>query len=98
MDLETSGNVPRPGIFGDETRLHRAGIAPRIGVPQNVAARLTLEFRFDDTAGRKLLAAGLRIDATFAPRAQRSLVNSARALPCAICAAIFGGNCASHAR
>ena len=29
---------------------------------------------------------------------QRSLPNSARALPCAICAAIFGGNCASQAR
>ena len=99
MAQEASGNLLCPAIFGDETFLHSVGTAAPIGVPQNVAVRqVTSEFRFDDIAGRKLLAASLRIEATFTPRAQRSLPNSARALPCAICTAIFGGNCASHAR
>jgi hypothetical protein len=99
MAQETSGNLPRPAIFGDETRPHSAGNAAPIDIPQNVAVRqATSEFRFDGIAGRKLLAASLRIGATFTPRAQRSLPNSARALPWAICAAVFGGNCASHAR
>jgi len=96
---ETSGNLLCPAIFGDETRLHSVGTAAPIGVPQNVAVRqITSEFRFDDIAGCELLAASLRIEATFSPRAQRSVPNRAFALPLAICAAIFGGNCASHAR
>jgi hypothetical protein len=95
MAQETSGNLLCSAIFGDETRLHSVGTA----VPQNVAVpKITSEFRFDSIAGRELLAASLRIKATFTPRAQRSPPNSARALPCAICAAIFGGNCASQAR
>jgi hypothetical protein len=70
-----------------------------IGVPQNVAVRqITAEIRFDDIAGCELLVASLRIEATFTPRAQRSLPNNAFALPLAICAAIFGGNCVSQAR
>jgi hypothetical protein len=99
MAQETVGNFLCPAIFGDETRLRSVGTAEPIGVPQNVAVRQTTsEFRFDDIAGCELLAASLRIEATFTPRAQRSLPNSARALPCAICAAIFGDSCASHAR
>jgi hypothetical protein len=95
MAQETSGNLLCSAIFGDELRLHSVGTA----VPQNVAVlKITSEFRFDSIAGRELLAASLRIKATFTPRAQRSPPNSAFALPLAICAAIFGGNCASQAR
>ena len=55
-------------FFGNETHLHSVGTAAPIDVPQNVAVRqVTSEFRFDSIAGRKLLAASLRIGATFTP-------------------------------
>ena len=42
------------------------GTAAPIGVPQNNAVRqITSEIRFDDIAGCELLAASLRIEATF---------------------------------
>jgi hypothetical protein len=70
MAQETAGNLLCPDFVGDETFLHSVGTAAPIGVPQNVAVRqITAEFRFGDIAGRKLLAASLRIEATFTPRA-----------------------------
>src|SRR5258705_7382615 len=66
MAQETFKNLLCSAIFGDETRLHSVGTA----VPQNVAVlKITSEFRFDSIAGRELLAASLRIKATFTPRA-----------------------------
>jgi len=49
---------------------------------------------FDDET--RLHSVGTRPRLT--PRAQRSPPNRAFALPLAICAAIFGGNCASQVR
>src|SRR5437899_8941806 len=97
MSQEISGNSRVLPFSAMKPAFTAWGPPPPIGVPQNVAVRqVSSEFSFDHIAGRELFGCALRVCGLTSPYGAEA--NNARALPLAICAAIFAGSCASHAR
>jgi hypothetical protein len=90
----------KPGHDGKRTVSSYSRALEGTGVDHKAGEILIQEFvePMGLTQGALAKATGVRRKPLDKRSPHRSLPNNTRALPCAICAAIFGGNCASQAR